>query len=232
MEQRGFNKAGNAKNMTESVTENTDNNAENIESNSGRIYFLLGGARCGKSEYSENLAASLATSDRVAYLATGQVIDDEMRKRIEIHKKRRPAHWQTFEIEKSDIEIAHISKILAEVSDSKMEVLLVDCITNLLFRLVYKYGLDNMEIIDNKLEKKIEKDVTAFFESFLGLVVEICKKQGMHAVIVSNEVGLGLVPPYPFGRIFRDLLGMINKNIAALSDEAYFFAAGLKLKMK
>ena len=198
----------------------------------GKAIFLLGGARSGKSEYSEVLSSSLSPSDRVAYFATGQIIDDEMRKRIEIHKKRRQRSWQTFEIEKSEVELADIESILQEVASKKMEVLLIDCITNLLFRLVYKYGLDDMEILDNELEKKIEKETTGFFKEFLELVAKYCRKTGIHTIIVSNEVGLGLVPAYPFGRIFRDLLGSINKSIAGYCDEVFFFVAGLSLKMK
>ncbi len=198
----------------------------------GKVIFLLGGARSGKSEYSEVLASSLSPSNSVAYFATGQIIDDEMKKRIDIHRKRRPPSWHTFEIEKSEVELADIESILKEVQAKKMQVLLIDCITNLLFRLVYKYGLDDMEILANKLEKKIEKEISGFFKEFMGLLEKYCRQEGIHTVMVSNEVGMGLVPAYPFGRIFRDLLGSVNKSIAACSDEVFFFVAGLSLKMK
>jgi adenosylcobinamide kinase/adenosylcobinamide-phosphate guanylyltransferase len=198
----------------------------------GKVIFLLGGARSGKSEYSEALSASLSPSNRVAYFATGQIIDDEMKKRIDIHRKRRPPSWHTFEIDKSEIELADIERILKGLKAEKMQVLLIDCITNLLFRLVYKYGLDDMEILANELERKIEKEITGFFKEFIGLLTKYCRQEGIHTVIVSNEVGMGLVPPYPFGRIFRDLLGSINKSIASYSDEVFFFVAGLSLKMK
>jgi adenosylcobinamide kinase/adenosylcobinamide-phosphate guanylyltransferase len=196
----------------------------------GRIYFLLGGARSGKSEYSENLASSLST--KVAYVATAEIIDEEMQKRIELHKIRRPAGWQTFEFGKSSICIDDFNAVLESVKSQQMDVILIDCITNLLFRIVYKHRVEDLEIIDNAFERKIEAEVMEFFEQFLSQLIKASNEQNLKVVIVSNEVGLGLVPPYPFGRVFRDLLGLANKKIASASDEVYFFVAGLKIQMK
>jgi adenosylcobinamide kinase/adenosylcobinamide-phosphate guanylyltransferase len=196
----------------------------------GRIYFLLGGARSGKSEYSENLAASL--SEKVAYVATAEIIDEEMKKRIELHKSRRPAGWQTFEFKNSDITIDDITPVLGSIMSQQMEVILIDCITNLLFRIVYKHRIEDLEIIDNAFERKIEREVQEFFELFLSQLIKAGEEHNLNIIIVSNEVGLGLVPAYPFGRVFRDLLGLANKKIASVSDEVYFFVAGLKMQMK
>jgi adenosylcobinamide kinase / adenosylcobinamide-phosphate guanylyltransferase len=191
-----------------------------------KIYFLIGGARSGKSEYSEQLATS--TSNKFAYLATARIIDEEMEKRIACHRKRRPESWKTFEFKKDAIEIREAEEIFSKIISENFEVVVIDCITNLLFRLIYRYNLDNIEIIDNALEKEIEKEAGSFFEKFL----EILKSCNLNIIIVSNEVGLGVVPPYPFGRIFRDLMGIVNKRIAAASDEVYFFMAGLAQRMK
>jgi len=196
----------------------------------GKIYFLLGGARSGKSEYSENLASSL--SEKVAYLATAEIIDEEMKKRIELHRNRRPAGWQTFEFTESNIIIDDFNPVLQSVISAGMEVILIDCITNLLFRIVYKYRVEDLEIVDNDFERKIEKEVQEFFLQFLSQLSAARDKHNLNIIIVSNEVGLGLVPPYPFGRVFRDLLGLVNKKIAAESDEVYFFMAGLKMQIK
>ena len=196
----------------------------------GRIFFLLGGARSGKSEYSENLAASL--SEKVAYVATAEIIDEEMKKRIELHRSRRPAGWQTFEFKESNISIDDFNPMLESVISEHREVILIDCITNLLFRIVYKHRVEDMEIIDNDFERKIEGEVQEFFEQFLSGLIAASDKHNLNIIIVSNEVGLGLVPPYPFGRIFRDLLGLVNKKAALISDEVYFFVAGLKMQMK
>ena len=196
----------------------------------GRIFFLLGGARSGKSEYSENLAASL--SEKVAYVATAEIIDEEMKKRIELHRSRRPSGWQTFEFKESNISIDDFNPMLENVISEHREVILIDCITNLLFRIVYKYRVEDLEIIDNDFERKIEGEVQEFFEQFLSGLIAASDKHNLNIIIVSNEVGLGLVPPYPFGRIFRDLLGLVNKKAASISDEVYFFVAGLKMQMK
>jgi len=195
-----------------------------------KIYFLLGGARSGKSEYSENLASLL--SEKVAYMATAEIIDEEMQKRIELHRSRRPAGWQTFEFKESIISLDDFNSVLKNVISEQMEVILIDCITNLLFRIVYKHRVEDLEIIDNAFERKIEEEVQEFFSQFLLRLAAARDKHNLNVIIVSNEVGLGLVPPYPFGRVFRDLLGLVNKKIASISDEAYFFVAGLKMKMK
>ncbi|MBE3036437.1 MAG: bifunctional adenosylcobinamide kinase/adenosylcobinamide-phosphate guanylyltransferase [Candidatus Atribacteria bacterium] len=193
---------------------------------SGKIYFLLGGARSGKSEYAEQFATSL--SEKVAYLATATITDEEMEKRVQQHKKRRPLSWRTFEIESENIDLLLISGIVEKINASGCEVLLIDCITNLLFRLAYKYNIENLELIDNKLEKIIENEIASFFDNFLKLL----KSARFDSIVVSNEVGLGIVPAYPFGRIFRDLMGVVNKKMAAAADEVYFFVAGLKQKLK
>lgn len=191
-----------------------------------RIYFLIGGARSGKSEYSEKLAASI--SEKVAYLATAVITDDEMKKRIEYHQERRPQNWRTFEIKKEIIETNEIKTIFERIKSKSIDVVLIDCITNLLFRLIYDPALDNLEIINNDIEMKIEKKVASFFMDFL----QICRESDSDLIIVSNEVGLGVVPSYPFGRLFRDMMGVVNKMIAASADEVYFFTAGLKQRLK
>ncbi|MCL5070209.1 MAG: bifunctional adenosylcobinamide kinase/adenosylcobinamide-phosphate guanylyltransferase, partial [Actinobacteria bacterium] len=195
-----------------------------------KIYLLLGGARSGKSEYSEKLAASL--SYKVGYLATGQIIDEEMKKRIELHKKRRPDNWKTFEIEKSDIDANDFQTTIRKIIDAGIDVLILDCVTNLVFRLIYKYNLDRLEIINNKLEKQIEDGINEFFDIFIKIIKNSTDSNNLNVIAVSNEVGLGLVPPYPFGRIFRDMLGLVNKRLAAIADEVHFFVAGLSIKMK
>ncbi len=195
-----------------------------------KIYFILGGARSGKSSFSEELAISI--SERVGYLATGQIIDEEMKKRIDIHKKRRPQNWKTFEIRSNDISTSEIEKIILMTDKNKLKVLIIDCITNLLFRLIHKYSLDGLEILENSLEKKIEDEITDFFDKFISSVRRAADTKGIDIIIVSNEAGLGLVPAYPLGRIFRDMLGIVNKKIAAASDEVHFFIAGIGMKIK
>jgi adenosylcobinamide kinase / adenosylcobinamide-phosphate guanylyltransferase len=192
----------------------------------GYTYFLLGGARSGKSSYAEELANNLG--NEVAYIATAQIIDEEMQKRIDIHKSRRPVYWKTFEFNSNTPSIKDFEEIIKTISSENYKIVIIDCITILLFRLIHNYRIDEMEIIDSCLEKKIEDETNIFFKMFL----ELTQSSNLKFVIVSNEVGMGVVPPYPLGRAFRDLMGAVNKQIAAASDEVYFFIAGLKQKIK
>jgi adenosylcobinamide kinase/adenosylcobinamide-phosphate guanylyltransferase len=192
----------------------------------GYLYLLLGGVRSGKSFYAEELAKKL--SNKVVYIATAEITDEEMQKRIDLHKSRRILTWKTFELENRKPNIEDLKKILNSITLKKYEVVLLDCITILLFRLIHNYKLDEMEIIDNKLENKIENEVKTFFRNF----IKIIKENDLKFIVVSNEVGMGIVPSYPLGRIFRDFMGIVNKQIAEASDEVYFFIAGLKQKLK
>lgn len=192
----------------------------------GLTYFLLGGARSGKSSYAEELAKNL--SDEVAYIATAEITDEEMQKRIDIHKSRRPVMWKTFEFNSVTPAIKDFEEIIKAVVLENYKVVIIDCITILLFRLIHKYRLDDMEIIDSGLEKKIEQETDIFFSEF----IKIISAANLKFIIVSNELGMGVVPSYPLGRVFRDLMGSANKQFASASDEAYFFIAGLKQKIK
>lgn len=191
-----------------------------------KIYLILGGARSGKSSYGEELASSIP--GRIAYLATAKITDREMEKRIASHRERRPEEWATFELEKDNLEKKDIKKVIKNIEEQGYSILLIDCMTNMLFRLIDSHELDRLETISNKLEIEIEKKVLEFFKFFMDLI----KSTGLNVIMISNEIGMGVVPAFPLGRIFRDLMGMINKDIAAGSDEVYLFTAGLKQRLK
>ena len=191
-----------------------------------KICLVLGGARSGKSSFGEELASSLP--GKTGYLATAKITDVEMEKRVDIHRRRRPADWITFEIEKEGSDKEEIDIIISSMESNGIKTVIVDCITNLLFRIIDNYKLDDMEIIENRLEEKIEEEVLDYFEYFIQRI----SKTDLNIIIISNEIGMGVVPAFPLGRVFRDLMGMINKNIAKVSDEAYFFVAGIKQRLK
>lgn len=191
-----------------------------------RIYFLIGGARSGKSSYGEELAKSLY--GRVAYIATSKITDEEMEKRILCHRKRRPKNWKTYEIADKNIDKQGIKKIIKSISKENIKTVIIDCITNLLFRIIHNYKLDSIKIIRNEVERALDKEVISFFKSLL----EELEKSKLNVIIISNEIGLGVVPAFPLGRIFRDLMGVVNKKIAEASDEVYLFIAGLKQRLK
>ncbi|MDD3520851.1 MAG: bifunctional adenosylcobinamide kinase/adenosylcobinamide-phosphate guanylyltransferase [Actinomycetota bacterium] len=195
-----------------------------------RIFFLLGGARSGKSSYAEKLANE--KSRNVAYFATSEIIDEEMEKRVKIHRNRRPSSWKTYEIESAYPKIADSDKLFGQILENKHDVVIVDCITILLFRIIHEFKIDETDTISNESEVQIEKKVKGFFSKFLGMCSTISATKNIDFIIVSNEVGMGIVPAFPLGRIFRDLMGMINIMISDIAGEVYFFIAGNKIRIK
>ncbi len=171
----------------------------------GRIYFITGGARSGKSAFAEKLAVSLP--GKRAYVATAQALDEEMAARIAKHRQDRGAAWDTFE------EPLAIADLLRKLSE-RYPVILLDCITLWLSNVMAHTAGDG-DVMDRS--------------SDLVSAVASCKG---HCIIVSNEVGLGIVPDNPLARKFRDLAGMLNQRIAQAADEVYFTAAGIPLKIK
>lgn len=171
----------------------------------GKIIFILGGARSGKSSYATKLAKGLGK--KVAFIATCQPLDKEMRKRIALHKERRSVNWQTFE------EPLGLSSLLKKNS-TKFEVFLIDCLTLLVSNLLLK------NFKENTIEGEINK------------ILSILKKTKAKSIIVSNEVGLGIVPKNHLGRRFRDLAGRINQMVAEKSDEVFFLVSGIPWRIK
>ena len=172
----------------------------------GKITFIIGGARSGKSRYALSLAKKEKTK-RVAFIATCQPFDEEMRKRIKLHRKKRPAGWQTFE------EPYKLSSLLRKNS-GRFDMILIDCITLLISNLFLR----------NLSEGAIMKEI--------GKLLAALKKNKGKAIIVSNELGLGIVPENELARSFRDVAGMVNQLIAKESDSVFFMTAGLPLRIK
>jgi adenosylcobinamide kinase/adenosylcobinamide-phosphate guanylyltransferase len=172
---------------------------------SNKIYFITGGARSGKSAFAEKLAGGL-TGQR-AYLATAQALDPEMAARIEKHRRDRGAAWDTFE------EPLAAAELLRKLS-GRYDVVLLDCLTLWLSNVMaHTEG-------DGAVSSRADELVAAI-RSFGGA-----------CIVVSNEVGLGIVPDNPLARKFRDFAGMLNQNVARAADEVYFTAAGIPMKIK
>ncbi len=167
--------------------------------------FILGGARSGKSAYALNLAKEKIR--KVLYIATAQANDSEMKKRVSKHKAARPKRWKTVE-EPLDL-IAALSK-----HKHKYEGIIIDCLTLYLSNLMHK-GLSEVAII-----KRI-KDTAAYIKGMKETVI-----------VVSNEVGSGIVPENKLAREFRDISGLSNQIMAKAADEAVFIQAGIPLKLK
>ncbi len=172
---------------------------------SHKIYFITGGARSGKSAFAEKLAGELG--GKRAYLATAQALDPEMAARIQKHRKDRGTAWDTYE---EPIAVAQLLKRLS----GRYDVVLLDCLTLWLSNVMaHTEG-------DGAVTSRTE-DLVAAIEKFDGA-----------CIIVSNEVGLGIVPDNPLARRFRDFAGILNQRVALAAHEVYFTAAGIPVKIK
>lgn len=176
------------------------------------LILITGGARSGKSYFAQQLA--LKSGKSVLFVATATAGDEEMWQRIEEHRKARPATWSTLEAS------MHVGeKIQNSISGAK--VIIIDCITLLVNNIFNKYS----EPIDASL---VEKDVT----SEITELVECIKYIDASFIVITNEVGMGLVPANQMGRLYRDLLGKANQMLAKQADEVYLMAAGLPVPIK
>jgi adenosylcobinamide kinase / adenosylcobinamide-phosphate guanylyltransferase len=181
-----------------------------------RTILLLGGARSGKSTYAQKLAEQMG--GRVLFTATATAGDEDMRLRIEKHKRERPASWNTLE---APLKIG--TRITEVLKDENTVV--IDCLTLLVNNVFCRTGDEEFDNIDGAI---LEEEVI----SEIGELIECIKKTDISFIIVSNEVGLGLVPDNRMGRLYRDILGRANQMIAQSVDEVYFMAAGIPLKIK
>lgn len=173
----------------------------------GKLILILGGARSGKSSFAVAQAKKLSSGQSgVVYVATASALDEEMKRRIERHKKRRPASWKTIE-ERKDI-----SKILAKLGEAR--IVIIDCLTILISNL----------LLSGEKEIATLKKIKEFFRTL--------KKRNLTTLIVSNEVGMGIVPENRLGRSFRDIAGQTNQIVAKLADEVYLLEAGIPVKIK
>jgi len=188
----------------------------------GKLTFILGGARSGKSSYAQRLAEKHA--GRVAFIATATPGDDEMAERILQHQKERPPGWGTLEIPFG------VATALASAptggagaaNPMQADIILLDCLTLLVSNLLFQGSQD--EVDEGTAAARVETEISGL----LGFI------RGSRAdwIIVSNEVGLGLVPPYPLGRIYRDLLGRANQELAASADEVVWMVAGIPVPIQ
>lgn len=177
--------------------------------------LVLGGARSGKSDFAQKLA--LDWGGPVLFVATAQAGDEEMRRRIQEHQRSRPASWRTVE------EPAHLTEaITAHQGDA--QVVLVDCLTLWLANL-FSGGTPRQE---QELSPELETRV--FTE--LGNLHDWFRASPASLITVSNEVGMGIVPPTPLGRAYRDLLGRVNQFLGVRADEVYLLVAGIPIELK
>jgi adenosylcobinamide kinase/adenosylcobinamide-phosphate guanylyltransferase len=177
-----------------------------------KITLILGGARSGKSSYAQQLAEE--SGKTVTFLATAQALDDEMSTRIQKHRSERPAYWDTLEIP---------CGIASQISQIESDVVILDCITLLITNLMMQFVKDDI-VDETPFVSAVQKEIHE-------LIARI-REQRQDWLIVSNEVGLGLVPPYQMGRVYRDVIGWANQQLAREADQVIFMVAGIPMIVK
>lgn len=182
------------------------------------IILILGGARSGKSRFAEELAKELGGP--TTYIATAEAGDPEMAERIARHQATRPVGWKTVE---APLELAEAIR-----SVTGAHVIIIDCmtlyLTNILMRELGNVGETENPTIPPELEPKIQTQIA--------VIIQAAKDSPAIVILVANEVGLGLVPPFTIGRFFRDLAGRANREIAAAADKVFLLTAGIAIELK
>jgi adenosylcobinamide kinase/adenosylcobinamide-phosphate guanylyltransferase len=176
-----------------------------------KLTLLLGGARSGKSFYAQQLVHRPPES--VLYVATATAGDEEMAERIAAHKANRPAHWLTLEVP------LNAGKAIQTAASTHW--VLLDCMTLLATNVLFSLP-----------EPVQESDYQSAMNGELSDLLEAYQRSTAEWVLVSNEVGLGLVPEYPLGRLYRDVLGRSNQRLAQAADTVIFMVAGLPMQVK
>lgn len=184
-----------------------------------KCVLILGGARSGKSCLAQEMAQRLG--EKALFVATGAPLDEEMRLRIEEHKKKRPRSWRTLE---AGLGVGE--KVMAEVRDA--EVVIVDCVTLLVSNVLLATGGEGEAEPERIDYASAEGRVVAEIEGLIRCI----KSTKATFIIVSNEVGMGVVPVYETGRAYRDLLGRANQLLAQQADDVYLMVAGIPWRLK
>ncbi len=177
-----------------------------------QVILVLGGARSGKSAFAEQLAQAIG-GDHVLFVATAQARDAEMARRIQAHRQSRPDTWRTLEAPRR-LGSALKAHYKAE------RVILVDCLTLLV-----------ANVLEDFVDPFGKEATTAVHEEIDELLTTV-QTLPVTTILISNEVGWGLVPPTPLGRAYRDLLGWVNQHVATVADEVYLLVAGLSVPIK
>lgn len=190
----------------------------------GKLILLLGGARSGKSACAQQKATELG-GDRVLYVTTSEAQDEEMHSRIKKHRSARPPSWLTVEA------LQDVGKAIRQ-ANFNVGVIVVDCITvlvsNYLLAVAGPEGDPFGSPSADPFDAKIEADIMSEVEE----LVACAREMDVVMIVVSNEVGMGLVPPYVLGRAYRDLLGRANQALARHADEVYLLVAGIPMRVK
>ncbi len=185
---------------------------------STRIVFIIGGARSGKSSFALSEASKI--KGLKAYIATAEALDSEMKERIERHKKSRGNRWDTYE------EPLKINTVLTGMKN-KYSAVVLDCLTLWLSNLMLRSKQPG-----NAINKFLQVLGSLSCSSSSNRLNSLTGLNGLNLFIISNEVGMGIVPDNKMAREFRDVAGFLNQKVAEIADEVYMVTAGIPVKIK
>lgn len=179
----------------------------------GKLILLLGGARSGKSTYAEQWART--NGHEVLFVATAQAFDEEMTARIRNHRASRPTTWHTLETPQQ------LARVMQGDDVPIVDTVIVDCVTLWMTNILLSFD-----------EDATEASIHAEAELQVMELLEYIAHHSASWLLVTNEVGMGVVPPTRLGRFFRDVLGFANQRIASHADEVILLVAGLPWQLK
>lgn len=186
-----------------------------------QVVLVLGGARSGKSACAERIAQQLG--EPIVFIATAAAGDAEMGARIAAHRAARPASWRTIEA------TTNLGQALREGAGEGVQTVLLDCLTLLVSN---HLGAAFAEDGDEEAATEEAAAMEARVQRELDQLLEAVRAADANLVMVSNEVGMGIVPPFPLGRAYRDALGRANQQLAAAADAVYLMVAGIPVDVK
>lgn len=178
----------------------------------GRIILIVGGARSGKSQFAERICQQ--SGKKIGYIATSEIWDEEMQRRVDMHKERRPASWKVWESPEGSEEILRQAR-------EESEIILFDCLT---LYLTYWMLHPSAPLDIGERETFVLKKAEEMIESFISWEGTV--------LFISNEVGTGIVPENALSREFRDLSGKLNACVAQKAEEVYWVSCGLATPIK
>lgn len=185
----------------------------------GQLTVITGGARSGKSCFAEQLIAKQCLE--IGYIATAQTLDEEMEERVARHQLQRPKHWHTFE------EPLSPSLVIAQHGPD-YDGILLDCLTILITNIILQERCVNWDNPERAILTHLEHNVLKEMEA----LQQAARNFHGHLIIVTNEVGLGIVPADPLSRFFRDCCGCANQTMAKAAESVYFVVSGIPMQIK
>ncbi len=186
--------------------------------NVNNITLITGGARSGKSSFGEKLLKE--SNGRKGYIATAVAFDDGMKDRIKKHQSNRPSSWKTYELP------FNISNLIKDIS-KECDIVILDCITVFTSNILFEKELDWDNVTFEEIDL-LEKNIAIEIKK----IINLAREYKLNMIIITNEIGSGIVPDNKLSRVYRDIAGRVNQLLGKLSDDVYVSISGLPLKLK